>query len=196
LIVSKSEAEKRLGRRLFGLGEGQRSYYVLSADGSKNLGGPYTKLKAADRLREVEYFKRNPSSKTILTAMAVSPIEEIAAAVILNPPLYIHPNKRAITIARKALERRKLVPKSKRGDLDPLEAHEEGIGSGVLRARDIAAGKRIDAYRVKAFFDRHRHNYLKAKAEGKRWEDSKALQAWDLGTFGAESRFESKLKRL
>jgi len=94
--------------------------------------------------------------------------------------LYIYPNKSSVKVAKLALERRKKLPKSKRGGLDAMEAHEQGIGSGVLRARDIAAGKRINAYQVKAFFDRHRSNFVKAKADGKKWEDSKAWQAWDL----------------
>lgn len=32
-------------------------YYVVSK-GGKNLGGPYTKKEATDRLRQVEYFKQ------------------------------------------------------------------------------------------------------------------------------------------
>lgn len=94
--------------------------------------------------------------------------------------LYIKPNKASVKVAKQALERRKKLPKSKRGGLSAQEAHDQGIGSGVLRARDIAAGKRINAYQVKAFFDRHRHNFVKAKADGKKWEESKAWQAWDL----------------
>ena len=107
-------------------------------------------------------------------------INEINFPAIVNPTLYITPVEPARQIARKALDRRRDLPKSKRGGLDPLQAAEEGVGSGVLRARDIAGGKRIDAYRVKSFFDRHRGNYLKAKASKLRWEDSKAIQAWDL----------------
>ena len=84
------------------------------------------------------------------------------------------------------MERRRKVSKSKRGGLDPAEAHEQGIGSGVLRARDIANGKRINAYQVKAFFDRHKKNYIEARIKGKKWEDSKAWQAWDL--WGGEPR--------
>lgn len=94
--------------------------------------------------------------------------------------LYIHPNESAKRIARRALNRRKALPKSKRGGLDALQAGEQGIGSGVMRARDIASGKRVNAYQVKAFFDRHRHNFVKAKSDGKSWGNSKALQAWDL----------------
>lgn len=59
-----------------------------------------------------------------------------------------------------------------------MQAHEQGIGSGVLRARDIIAGKRVNAYQVKAFFDRHQQNYLNAKLKGLKPEESKAIQAW------------------
>jgi len=67
LIVSKTAAEKFLRKKLKSLGDknkrlkGKRSYYVLSSDGSKNLGGPYSLEDAKKRLRAVEYFKRNPS---------------------------------------------------------------------------------------------------------------------------------------
>ena len=59
-----------------------------------------------------------------------------------------------------------------------MQAHEQGIGSGVLRARDIVAGKRVNAYQVKAFFDRHQQNYLNAKLKGLKPEESRAIQAW------------------
>jgi hypothetical protein len=36
----------------------------------------------------------------------------------------------------------------------------------------------VDAYRVKAFFDRHQGNYLRAKAKGLAPHESKAIQAW------------------
>lgn len=159
MIVSKSSAESFLNKRLKGLGGGKRSYYVLSEDGTRNLGGPYTKDQAKKRLGQVEYFKHeNPLRKS----------------------LYIYPNEASVKVAKRALERRKTIPRSRRGGLDALQAKEQGIGSGVMRARDIASGKRINAYQVKAFFDRHRHNYVKARADRKKWEDSKAWQAWDL----------------
>lgn len=62
MIVSRKSAEGFLGKKLEGLGGGKRSYYVLSSDGTKNLGGPHTKEGAKQRLREVEYFKRNPET--------------------------------------------------------------------------------------------------------------------------------------
>lgn len=62
MIVSKSQAERILGRPLKSLGDikardkGKRSYYVLSESG-KNMGGPYDRSGAKDRLRQVEAFK-------------------------------------------------------------------------------------------------------------------------------------------
>jgi hypothetical protein len=92
--------------------------------------------------------------------------------------LYIYPNKSSIKAAERGLRAREKAPKSKRGGLDALQAAEEGVGSGVLRARDIIAGKRINAYQVKAFFDRHQGNYLDATAKGLKPEQSRAIQAW------------------
>lgn len=92
--------------------------------------------------------------------------------------LYIKPTPAAIKAAKKGLEARKKAPKSKKGGLDTQQAKAEGVGSGVARARDIIAGKRVNAYQVKAFFDRHRQNYLDAKLKGLRPEESKAIQAW------------------
>lgn len=58
MIVKKQIAEEKLGKDLKGRA---RDYYVLSESGKKNLGGPYPSIKAAkNRLRQVEYFKRNP----------------------------------------------------------------------------------------------------------------------------------------
>lgn len=62
MIVSRSSAQEFLGKKLKGLGGGSRSYYVLSEDGSRSFGGPYTKADAKKRLGQVEYFKHNPSS--------------------------------------------------------------------------------------------------------------------------------------
>lgn len=92
--------------------------------------------------------------------------------------LYIQPNKSSIAAAKRGLEAREKAPKSKKGGLDAMQAHEQGIGSGVLRARDIVAGKRVNAYQVKAFFDRHHQNYLNAKLKGLKPEQSRAIQAW------------------
>lgn len=58
MIVSKQKAEALLDKKLSSLGKNRRSYYVLSEDGARNLGGPYTKEQAKKRLQQVEYFKR------------------------------------------------------------------------------------------------------------------------------------------
>lgn len=79
--------------------------------------------------------------------------------------LYIKPVKAAKKWAKLGLETRGRAPKSYKGGLDAVEAGEQGIGSGVARARDIVAGKKINAYQVKAFFDRHRGYYQDAMAE-------------------------------
>ena len=62
MIVSRSKAEELLGKKLETLGKGRRSYYVLSEDGSRNLGGPYTKEGAEKRLGQVEFFKNRTSN--------------------------------------------------------------------------------------------------------------------------------------
>ncbi len=92
--------------------------------------------------------------------------------------LYIKPNKAAQKAAKRGLEARRKAPKSKRGGLDAIQASVEGVGSGVLRARDIVAGKRVNAYQVNAFFNRHRNNYLNARVDGLKPEESRAIQAW------------------
>jgi uncharacterized protein YegJ (DUF2314 family) len=96
-----------------------------------------------------------------------------------NPgAVYIEPNKTAQRNARRGLDARASAQKSKRGGLTTREAGRAGIGSGVARARDIVAGRRVDAKRVASFFARHRANYEAAKAKGLQPEDSPAIQAW------------------
>lgn len=92
--------------------------------------------------------------------------------------LYIQPNKAAQKAAKRGLEARRKAPKSKKGGLDAVQASMAGVGSGVLRARDIVAGKRVNAYQVNAFFNRHRNNYVNASIEGLKPVESRAIQAW------------------
>ncbi len=56
MIVRKPDAEKFLGKKLKGR---KTDWYVLSATGEKNLGGPYSKKDAKKRLGQVEFFKRH-----------------------------------------------------------------------------------------------------------------------------------------
>ena len=56
----------------------------------------------------------------------------------------------------------KLREKYKRGSLSTQEAGAQGIGSGIARARDLAAGDNLSLETVKrmhAFFSRHEKNY-------------------------------------
>jgi len=83
MIVSRKTAEGLLGKRLKSLGDidpskkRRVSYYVLSADGTKNLGGPYTNMDAKKRLRQVEFFKRNPR---LSAGMKPSDFDRVALA--------------------------------------------------------------------------------------------------------------------
>lgn len=103
-----------------------------------------------------------------------------------NPKIPVRPNAEAKKFARWGLEARRKAPKSKKGGLDTKEAGEQGVGSGVARARDIVSGKAVDAAQVKAFCSRHRKNYEKAlrraKKSGKSLKqaavDEPALQAY------------------
>lgn len=95
-------------------------------------------------------------------------------------PVYVRPPRAAVDQARRALEARRRAPKSKKGGLDTVQAGKEGVGSGVARARDIIAGKRVDARQVKAFFDRHEKNYLAAVQKGLELGESRAIQSWML----------------
>lgn len=94
--------------------------------------------------------------------------------------MLVRPPVAAQRVARKALDRRAKLPKSKRGGLSSKEAKAQGITSGVEQARKIAAGKDVDILQVRRFFSRFRSTYNKAKRSGKDWEDSKMLQSWDL----------------
>lgn len=66
--------------------------------------------------------------------------------------------------ARRGLELRE---KYGRGGLDTRQASEEGVGSGVARARDIIEGSlSLDSVkRMNAFFSRHEKNYNPGKKE-------------------------------
>ena len=66
--------------------------------------------------------------------------------------------------ARRGLELRE---KYGRGGLDTRQASEEGVGSGVARARDIIEGSlSLDSVkRMAAFFSRHEKNYNPGKKE-------------------------------
>jgi len=85
--------------------------------------------------------------------------------------------------AKKGLELRR---KHGRGGLTLQEAGEQGIGSGIARARDLAAGKVSPdtVRRMKAYFQRHAKD-----KQGKDWDNptkpSNGRIAWEL--WGGES---------
>lgn len=105
---------------------------------------------------------------------------------LLNPKIGVQANEAAKKFARWGLEARRAAPKSRKGGLSTREAGEQGIGSGVARARDIIAGKNVDAAQVKAYFDRHEGYYKKALTRAKRSklplraaaEGEPAIQGW------------------
>lgn len=75
--------------------------------------------------------------------------------------------------ARRGLELRK---KHKKGGLTSKEAGEQGIGSGVVRASNLANGKKVSEAtlrRMVAFFSRHEKN----KSGG---EDDAGYISWQL----------------
>lgn len=77
----------------------------------------------------------------------------------------------------------KLREKYKRGSLSTQEAGAQGIGSGIARARDLAAGDNLSLETVKrmhAFFSRHEKNYRpnEREADGGLTAGTMAWLAW------------------
>jgi len=107
-------------------------------------------------------------------------LEAVDEQLALNALVTVAPPAAARRVARRALDVRKTLPPSRRGGLTATEAHAQGIGSGVQRAVDIAAGRKVDAMRVHRFFSRFKGTVAKARAQGKTVHDSKAIMAWDL----------------
>lgn len=98
----------------------------------------------------------------------------------LNDLVTVVPPAAARRTAARALAVRRDLPPSRRGGLTTTKAHAEGVGSGVQRAVDIAAGRKVDAMRVHRFFSRFKGTVARARAQGKTLRDSKAIMAWDL----------------
>lgn len=73
----------------------------------------------------------------------------------------------AVEAAKLILARRRIIPRSRRG----------GTASGVARAQSIARGELQPASEIYDWFERHRRHIERAEREGKRLEQSKALQA-------------------
>jgi len=102
------------------------------------------------------------------------------------PNVYVDPDPAAREFAALALEVRERAPKSKKWGLTTQEAGRQGIGSGIARARDIKAGKRVNAAQVRAYFHRHERHYQaamkRARASGVPLEVAAerepAIQGW------------------
>ena len=79
--------------------------------------------------------------------------------------------------AKRGLELRRKVPKSKKAGLDTRQAAAQGIGSGVARARDLISGRvsKESIKRMHRYFSRHAKNYK--LDPGKKPEDDKGYQA-------------------
>lgn len=97
----------------------------------------------------------------------------------------VYPPAAARKLAAEALKVRASLPVSRRGGLTTQQAGKLGIGSGVARARDIVAGKSLDAKQIVRFFDRFRGRIASEKSAGKTMAESKTLQAD--GLWGGEA---------
>lgn len=83
------------------------------------------------------------------------------------PDVYVESDAEARRVAKLGLDVRAEAAPSNRCCLTTQEAGEQGIGSGIARARDIIAGKRVNAMQVKGYFSRHEGYYEKALAKAK-----------------------------
>lgn len=147
MIVSRAKAESYLEKKLESLGGGRRSYYVLSADGSKNLGGPYTKEGANKRLRQVETFKRMGNPRTR------DPVEAAAAARKIKMSM----RRSDIFTAKKASEVTGLTHAEARAGIDWLRWH--GYLLEIMKGQyRIPSRNPIEKNPSKPFFDRE-HNW-------------------------------------
>lgn len=108
--------------------------------------------------------------------------------------VYVTPPPAAQRIAAAVLKLRKRIPKSKRGGFSPTRAGQEGIGSGVKRAVDIAAGRRVNAMQVHRFFSRWANRIAAELKAGKSTDESKIIQAGDL--WGGFPMWEAARKAL
>jgi hypothetical protein len=67
----------------------------------------------------------------------------------LSADVRVYPPPAARRLADEALKVRSSLPPSRRGGLTTQQAGKLGIGSGVARARDIVAGKSLDARQLR-----------------------------------------------
>ena len=97
--------------------------------------------------------------------------------------------------AERGLELRRQQPRSSKAGLDTQQAGQQGIGSGVARARDLISGKvsKETIKRMHAYFSRHASNY-KLDA-GKKPHEDKGYVAGLLWGGEAGKSFAAKMTR-
>ena len=92
-------------------------------------------------------------------------------------------------LARRALEVRKTLPKSK----------QAGTSVGLARANQLAKGENLSQEtlrRIKSFIARHKPNYQKARAQGKTIKDGGVILAMALwGYPGISSWVEKNIRK-
>lgn len=142
-------------------------------DGAPNGGEKLPPLRGNARKRAEAALLRHHYAKKLAKFKAA-----VTREIRFYPP---DASKR---IAAEALAVRASLPKFKRGGLTTQEAGRQGVGSGVARARDIIAGKSLDARQVKRFYDRFGPRIEAAKKAGETMATSKVLQ--DDGLWGGE----------
>ena len=106
--------------------------------------------------------------------------EALEERILLGALASVSPPAVARRIAARALEVRRELPPSKRGGYSPTKAGKMGIGSGVKRAVDIAAGHKVNAMQVHRFFARWHNKIDSERAAGKTVRTSKTIMAGDL----------------
>lgn len=104
---------------------------------------------------------------------------------------------------------RRRAPESRKGGLTASEASREGIGSGVVRAQNLASGKAVSqetVNRMHAFFSRHEKNKHGPKGEvawalwggdaGKAWADAHAVSKDEKIKQAMYLAFEDELEKI
>lgn len=172
LQISNEDIKKRYGEE-FSLPESEPS---LTGSGGDVTGG---EVQPTDQPvdQPVEDAGANP-----VTADGIPELSEPAYAEGRYSHINFTPPESVQQAAKRGLELRAKQSPSNRGGLSIKEASEQGIGSGVARARDLANGKNLSpdtVRRMLSYFQRHEKD-KQSKDWNNRTNPSKGRQAWDL----------------